>query len=92
MKTNNPLTLEEWLEKISGQMGQIIKALEAKKLTLADLGLIDTHDLCLLLNITPRTVANWRKTGEIRFSKKGGRYYYKISDIKEMMEEGFQRA
>ncbi len=86
-----PTTTEEWLEAIYHVETDIRDMLKAKKITLADLDLIDTDGVCKLLNVSARTVANYRKSGELRFSKRGGRYYYLISDIRDMIMKDFDR-
>ena len=92
MKMNKPLSIEEWLEANHKVLLSIDEKLTKKgQPVLADLGLINTRDLCLLLAITEKTVAGWRKRDEIRYTKKGRRYYYLLADVKAMLHAGFTR-
>jgi len=86
-----PITIEEWLEAIHKELAAIKEQLKKNELTMQDLGVIDTYDLCRLLNISARTAATMRENGTLRFTKIGARYYYKIDDIKAMLQEGFAR-
>ena len=49
--------------------------------SLPDVGFIDTYELLKLLQVTVRTVQRWRKSGNLPYSKIGGRYYYKADII-----------
>src|SRR5262245_36199860 len=95
MKKNKPQTIEEWLEAIYNETAAMHKLLEEKfktgTVSLTDLGLIDTHELCRMLNVSYKTAASWRKAGKIRFTQLGSRYYYLLNDIKAMLMEGFDR-
>ena len=84
--------MEEWLEACHDLLLCIYKKLDKDpKPALADLGLINTRDLCLMLGISTKTAALYRKTGELRFIKKFGRYYYLLEDVRKMMLDAFGR-
>ena len=51
--------------------------------SLPDVGFIDTYELLKLLQVTVRTVQRWRKSGNLPYSKIGGRYYYKADIIRD---------
>ena len=40
-------------------------------------GYLDNFDLMKLLQVSPRTIQRWRKSGRLRFTKIGVQYYYK---------------
>lgn len=46
---------------------------------------LDNQDVCLLLNISPRTLQTYRDTGKISFSQVNHKIYYKSSDIQELL-------
>ncbi|MBK5722286.1 helix-turn-helix domain-containing protein [Dysgonomonas sp. Marseille-P4677] len=47
---------------------------------------IDNQDVCLMLNISPRTLQTYRDTGRISFSRINNKIYYKVSDIEELLK------
>ncbi|MDO4959279.1 MAG: helix-turn-helix domain-containing protein [Prevotellaceae bacterium] len=46
----------------------------------------DGYEVMKELNISPRTLQNWRSNGVIGFSKVGHKIYYRAQDIDEMLE------
>jgi len=47
---------------------------------------IDKQDVLLKMNISSRTLFNWRKNNILPFTKLGGKIYYRESDLKAMLE------
>ena len=47
---------------------------------------LDNQDVCLLLNISPRTLQSYRDTGKIGFSRINHKIYYKPSDIEVFLQ------
>ncbi len=47
--------------------------------------ILDETDLCNLLHISKRHAADLRKEGILRYSKIGGKLYYLLSDVLEMI-------
>jgi excisionase family DNA binding protein len=44
-------------------------------------------EVCQLLDVTPRTLHNYRKEKKIAYSRIGNQYSYKISDVKRFIEK-----
>ena len=47
---------------------------------------VDTNDVCNYLNISHRTLQRLRTTNEINYSSIGNKAFYKISEIRKMLE------
>jgi len=47
---------------------------------------LDNQDVCLLLNISPRTLQSYRDMGKIGFSQINYKIYYKASDIEKFLQ------
>lgn len=47
---------------------------------------LDNQDVCLLLNISPRTLQSYRDMGKIGFSQINHKIYYKVSDIEKLLQ------
>lgn len=46
---------------------------------------LDNQDVCLLLNISPRTLQTLRDNGTIAFSRINNKIYYKEEDIEKVI-------
>jgi hypothetical protein len=49
--------------------------------------LMDSNEVLILLSICRVTLYNWRRKGFIRFSKIGGRTYFEVSDVYQMLKK-----
>ncbi len=49
--------------------------------------ILDTEGLMNLLKISRRTAQTWRDEGTIAFSQIGGKFYYRLSAINEMLDK-----
>lgn len=43
--------------------------------------ILDNQDLCLLFNLTPRSLQRYRSTGELPFLRIGGKPFYLESEV-----------
>jgi len=50
--------------------------------------ILDTQDLCLLLNLSKRTLRRYRATGTLPYFQIGGKPFYYESDIEEFIRKG----
>ena len=48
---------------------------------------VDSYEVCTFLKISDRTLQRLRSENKINYSRIRGKNYYKISEIKRMMEE-----
>ena len=53
---------------------------------------VDNVDFIKLMNISKRTAQAWRDEGKISFSQVGGKIYYKMSDVQEMLKHNYNPA
>ena len=53
---------------------------------------VDNSDFIKLMNISKRTAQAWRDEGKISFSQVGGKIYYKMSDVQEMLKHNYNPA
>ena len=47
---------------------------------------LDNQDLCLMLNISPRTLQTLRDNGTLAFSKIGNKTYYRPEDVERIIK------
>ena len=48
---------------------------------------LDSYEVCTFLQISDRTLQRLRANGTIAYSNIGGRCYYKIGELKRLLEE-----
>ncbi|MCP9613126.1 helix-turn-helix domain-containing protein [Coprobacter sp. LH1063] len=48
---------------------------------------LDNQDVCLQLNISKRTLQNYRNTGKLPFTRIGQKIYYRTRDIEKFLNE-----
>lgn len=51
-------------------------------------GWMDSADVCRTLGISKRTLQTWRNNGKIPFSMLGGKVYYHMADIDNLLRKG----
>ena len=47
---------------------------------------VDSYEVCTFLKISKKTLQRLRVAGDITYSNIRGRYFYKVSEIKRMLE------
>lgn len=50
---------------------------------------LDNQDVCMMLNISLRTLQSYRDTGKIAFSQINHKIYYKTEDVEKMLKENY---
>jgi len=48
---------------------------------------LDNQNVCMMLNISLRTLQTYRDTGKIAFSQINHKIYYKTEDVEKMLKE-----
>jgi hypothetical protein len=77
--------------KLESQLRMEKKLQELGKPTLATLGFMTNDELMAMLKISRATAGRLRDSGELRFSKKGNLIVYKIQDVIDFLNSGFER-
>ena len=54
-------------------------------------GWVDSYEVCTFLKISDRTLQRLRSENKINYSRIRGKNYYKISEIKRMLQENLIR-
>ena len=49
---------------------------------------MDAQDVCLALGISKRCLQNYQDNGIIPYSNVGGKFFYRETDIQEILESG----
>lgn len=73
---------EKLLAKIDSHFAKFSNNME-----FADDPVIDNFKFTQLMNISPKTAQSWRDKGLIGYSQIGNKIYYRVSDIKELLNK-----
>ena len=85
-ETNKAVRKVEFqLESIQQQIDKVNNLLSNPKNS-NPIGLIDNAEFIQIMNISDKTSQNWRHNKLIKYSLIGGKVYYRISDIIQMIE------
>lgn len=82
----------------ANQLEEILKRLDslerelAKKQPTIDDKFIDNQELMQLMYISKRTAQNWRDVGRISYSHIGGKIYYRMSDVQNLLDQNYKNA
>lgn len=85
---------EVWMERIMDRFDKQDKTLDkmSKHRNMLDGEILfDNQDLCMLLNVSKRTLQRYRSTGELPFQTIYQKTYYKESDVHKFMRENFDK-
>lgn len=78
-------------EKVYEKMKYLIKMLHEKSKNLISKSTkaewLDNQDVTLLLDISPRTLQSYRDRGVLAYSQIGQKCYYKLADVKALLEK-----
>ena len=69
------------IENLSTHVDHLCKKTEEKKLG----EWMDNQDVCLRLNISPRTLQTLRDTGKLAYSQIQHKIYYKAEDVEKLV-------
>lgn len=74
------------IEKISANIDNYV---DSHRASLSDDPFLGNHEVCELLQISPRTLQDYRDKRLIAFYKLEGKILYKMSDIHKMLENNY---
>ena len=85
---------EAWMERVMYRFDKQDKTLDkmSKHRNMLDGELLlDNQDLCMLLNVSKRTLQRYRATGELPFHTLYHKTFYKESDVHTFIRENFNK-
>lgn len=77
--------------EIIEKLDELVKRISAKNKPKKDT-FLDNQEFLLLMKISKRTAQTWRDEGRISFSQVGNKIYYKLSDVKKLLNEHYNKA
>jgi hypothetical protein len=85
---------DAWMERIMDRFDKQDKTLDKmseRRNMLDGEILLDNQDLCMLLNVSKRTLQRYRSMGELPFQTVYHKTYYKESDVHLFIRENFNK-
>ncbi|MFI3328652.1 MAG: helix-turn-helix domain-containing protein [Rikenellaceae bacterium] len=79
---------ESYLTHLNERLEQVHKRIE-KQFRFNDVnrleGWLDSHDVCMALNISPRKLQSLRYNGKLAFSQIGNKIYFQENDVAKLL-------
>ena len=80
----------ENLQKIEQNLEHLIKMISSKEKRYFDKEIIDNDEFQKLFNISQGTASNWRDQGIISYSQINSKIYYKVVDVKKLINDNYK--
>lgn len=77
---------KQLMEKLD-VLSEYVYSMERPEVENEDESWVDSREVCHFLKISERTLQRLRKNGKITFTCLGGKYYYRISQIKKRLKD-----
>ena len=84
------LTSQQYTDLVN-RLDVLSKKLEEKQKSPKDI-FLDNQEFLQLMNISKRTAQTWRDSGIISFSQIGSKIYYRMSDVKILLDKHYKTA
>jgi hypothetical protein len=85
---NAVILSQEQFDTIMNRIDEIKTEIKGNTKTNSD-EFVDNADFIQLMKISKRTSQTWRDEGKIAFSQVGGKIYYKMSDVNELLSKNY---
>ena len=80
---------EKILKRLDEQVALIVAKLKIGSKSNPEDVFFDNQEFMLLMNTSKRTAQEWRNKKIIEFSQVGNKIYYRLSDIKKLLDENY---
>tara|TARA_R110002033_G_scaffold160695_1_gene197110 strand:+ start:381 stop:662 length:282 start_codon:yes stop_codon:yes gene_type:complete len=86
---NNTETQQITLKEIQDKLDILTTKINRLQKNKLENQIIDNADFLQLMNISNSTAKNWRNKGIIPYSQIESKFYYKVADIKLLLENNY---
>ena len=90
-KTHFDASVERIMKKLDVLESKVGKK-EKVRHTLDGEMLLDNQDVCIMLNVSKRTLQRYRSSGQLPFKRIKRKTYYLDSDVQYFIQEQFRKA
>jgi hypothetical protein len=75
------------IKLIKEKLNEITRILKTRRIEKPEYQILDNSDFLELFKITKKTARVWRENGTISYSKISNKYYYRLSDIRKLIDD-----
>jgi len=87
--------LESWMQRIMERFDRLethfLKPPERERPTFNSEPLLDNQDMCLMLNVSKRSMQRYRTLGWLPYQQIDQKIYYLLSDVEKFIKEHFEK-
>jgi len=87
--------LEAWMQRVMERFDRLENSLtkppERERLTFNGEILLDNQDLCMMLNVSKRSLQRYRSLGWLPFKRIDQKTYYLQSEVENFIKEQFEK-
>ena len=87
--------LESWMQRIMERFdsleNRLFKPPKKERQTFNDEVLLDNQDLCIMLNVSKRSLQRYRSLGWLPFQRIDQKTYYLQSEVEKFIKEHFEK-
>jgi hypothetical protein len=83
--------MKRMMERFDRLEGRLARSPEKERPTFNGEALLDNQDLCMLLNISKRSLQRYRSLGWLPFRRIDQKTYYLQSEVEKFIREHFER-
>jgi len=81
--------IENILKRLDEQMSFVVAKMKLNDKIDPEDVFFDNQEFMSLMNISKRTAQEWRNKNVIKFSQVGNKIYYKLSEIKKLLNDNY---
>ena len=81
--------IEDILKRLEEQMRFVVAKMKLNEKIDPEDVFFDNQEFLKLMNISKRTAQEWRNRDIIKFSQVGNKIYYRLSDIKRLLNNNY---
>lgn len=74
---------EKMLQRLTSKEDLAVHVLDGERL-------LDNQDVCMMLQVSKRSLQRYRSTGLLRYRMLGHKLYYRESDIRDFVQSNFE--
>jgi len=86
---NAILLSQSQYDDLNKKLGELRALLLTSKHSPEDI-FLDNQEFIQLMNLSKRTAQNWRDNGTIAYSQIGSKIYYRMSDVKALLDKFYR--
>lgn len=78
------------LESLEIKLDELKSVVECSNKSVLSKEIINNEEFLKIFSITSKTALNWRETRLISYSQINSKIYYRVDDVKELIEENYK--